>query len=107
MDTKTAHTPTPWMVSEGEKYPQTIFPANEHGGPRALCSIAWVSSWNNTANDAANAKFIIRSVNCHDELVNCLENLLKYIDDHDWRINSGRRHHKARAILVKSRGEII
>ncbi len=52
------HTAGPWVISASEKCRYTIFPGNEHGRPRALCSIAWVQSWNDTEDDEANARLI-------------------------------------------------
>jgi hypothetical protein len=49
------------MVSQNERKALAIFPANEKGRPRALCSIAFVQSWNDTADDMANARLIAAS----------------------------------------------
>jgi hypothetical protein len=57
-ETPTQHTPGPWIVSESERKCLAIFPGNDKDRPRALCSIAWVLSWNDTANDSANARLI-------------------------------------------------
>lgn len=100
------HTPAPWVVSESEKKCLAIFPGNEHGRPRALCSIAWVQSWNDTADDAANAAFICRAVNCHDELLDVLVRVMKEIE-HGGASGTALRAmtEDAHAAIAKARGQ--
>jgi hypothetical protein len=99
----TKHTPTPYFVSERDGVDINFIHPNkrEYMVARAFVGIK---------NDAeANAAFIVRACNCHDELVEALEKLL----DLDWQIlaqcdrdNSvNPRLAKARSALAKARGD--
>lgn len=65
------HTPTPWKVDDyvmsGEKY-RVFSPAD----PVAVASVA----------GKANAEFIVRAVNSHDELVEAIKNAIDSLPDH-------------------------
>ena len=56
--------------------------------------------------DEANAEFIVKAVNCHDELVEALESLLGYEDDPPPPGTYGYViYANARAALAKAKGE--
>lgn len=103
----TGHTPGPWVVSESEKKCLAIFPGNEHGRPRALCSIAWVQSWNDTADDAANARLIAAA----PDLLDAITNLMNGVDTGLVRVETpadetlANAFAKIRAAIAKARGK--
>jgi len=68
---KTKHTPTPWHVwSEDKGRRDDVYiagnPTGELGGMRKLAYM--VDTWTG-ANTEANAEFIVRACNAHDQLV--------------------------------------
>ena len=69
------HTPTPWAIeSSGEQ----IWSTTELGEKRAPIARMegwrqWLGQQNLTCEQRkANAAFIVKAVNCHDTMVNCL-----------------------------------
>ena len=67
-----AHTPTPWQVA--------------NGSPLLIgCDGFWIAGMMGLQGEIgeANARFIVRAVNCHDQLVEALENYMfaEEIDD--------------------------
>lgn len=74
------HTPTPWTLELEDTTYSNCFEVQAEGK-----TIAHVESWNGEDNDAqeeaeANAAFIVRAVNAHDNLVEALKNLRGNID---------------------------
>ena len=71
------HTPTPWKVIEKEGMwddKLDIMTAN---------NITRIASLSQTNNDIANAQFIVKAVNQHDELVSAVSQALSFIMDLD------------------------
>ena len=87
----TEPTPRPWVLSPQRKYIRRTL----HGYN--------IASVNDHCDEyEANARLIVHAVNCHDELVGALIDLLWEID------NNVREHHanvlrRARTILAKAR----
>ena len=99
------HTPTPWKVGVGPNKEIEIF------GPMRMNAHPILASLEHDPRDA-NAAFIIRAVNCHDELVNTLDESLdwlkacletvEYGDPPDW--HEVRAHMKTiDSVLAKAR----
>ena len=75
--TQVKHTPTPWKLYKDKNGARFI------QNPKELCTICWVGNeWTPGDWEAqANAQFIVKAVNCHDELfdvlVACKEELIQ------------------------------
>lgn len=65
MSEKQSHTPTPWVATE--KHIHTIH------GPGSGYNVGTLIS----EEDAA---FIVKAVNCHEELVKCLDEAYRYLE---------------------------
>lgn len=100
--TKSNHTPTPWHVIEGNK---SIYICNPKGTPIAELNLYIGDSGFITKdkNGIANADFIVRAVNCHDELVDVLNLLNKEVYLQDKTSNSTFK--RMQNILAKAKGE--
>lgn len=83
MKTQTAaHTPTPWKVSENENTPLTLNEYHRiHAGIDDICFVEKtdrdLSSEKYIEVDQANAAYIVRAVNAHEELLAALKNLVE------------------------------
>lgn len=102
--TKQSHTPTPWhtqrgeIVGNGDLVASTVFHGQELN-----------------ALDEANAAFIVRACNAHDELVDMAELLVRTLDYHISRDQKNGDEEGARLkmvtrnqvqiVLAKARGE--
>lgn len=71
--TRPAHTATPWVAEPGAKRGAWIKGATGEWSALA-CGDTDESA-------AANAALIVRAVNCHDELVKALEDVLSFMED--------------------------
>lgn len=69
------HTPTPWKVG-----PHTVILSNEGGYPTAIADIAIPIRGKGAdyAEQQANAAFIVRAVNAHEELLALLKEVHEY-----------------------------
>lgn len=67
------HTPTPWVYGDakGTLCAYRVVEPNERQR-----TIAFVAHTGSNAQDKSNAEFIVRACNCHDELVQALQDLL-------------------------------
>jgi len=65
------HTPTPWQRGNN-LFPDRIFDLKER-------EIAYCGGQNTSGT--ANAKHIVHCVNMHDELVEALDDMIKYLDN--------------------------
>jgi hypothetical protein len=96
----TEHTPTPWHrnIPPASKY-NTIFSGrNTH-------VLHLSSSGLDNKEIEANADFIVRAVNAHDDLVAALEAVIDYEDVMLPAGSYGEEvHNKARAALAKAKG---
>lgn len=76
----TKHTKTPWYISGSSEY-GTVF-----GGPASRLIVPHPAddvkpkNWNG-AEDTANRALIVRCVNAHDELVEALAALVRWMDE--------------------------
>lgn len=94
------HTKTPWRTG-GEQNPTIIY----DGDGWAVASTAVVHVRKNAKYEAdANAAFIVRACNAHDELVAALDWALSQIGD-DLDLDHQRAFDGAIAALAKARGE--
>lgn len=87
----TKHTPTPWLLGQDGKMNYTIY-ANEHN-PIAVTQSAVESAA--SGRSFRNAAFIVKAVNCHDDLVLALKNAMReasYLEDRGWK------HHALEAL---------
>lgn len=71
MNTEQPHTPTPWHIDDRKQY-----------GRDAKGKILFVTY--DGDEDEANAAFIVRAVNAHEDLIHAVENLL-------WKANQNQR----------------
>jgi hypothetical protein len=70
-ETKTAHTPTPWKVIKGDReHAFNIVHDSKNGGTAVVRDVL----------KEANAVFIVRAVNSHDNLINAIKLLLECVD---------------------------
>ena len=74
--TQSAHTPTPWMVAADGYISQKVKPDAE-GNPEGQT----IALMHNFSAKYANAAYIVKAVNCHDELVEAVDNLLDLLDE--------------------------
>lgn len=83
-----AHTPTPWMTQRcGELAPNDLMIVADLGkrpdGVQLISTVAKAMSIRQTPEDTkANAEFIVRCVNAHDELVAALKPLVAFYERH-------------------------
>lgn len=94
----TKHTPTPWEVNPRHKLIVQVIDDEEYG--RTIAECGYGSSLD--ADHEANAAFIVKAVNCHDDLVSALQNLIDrdLIKDKD-----GDHMQEILDILNKAKGE--
>lgn len=71
-----AHTPTPWGISygfnlgDGKRAVYVAGPDPKQIGIKLMTP--WIeSAWDGDTEAEANAEFIVRAANCHDDLVKC------------------------------------
>lgn len=94
------HTQIPWQHKAiTPKGTQAIFSE----GKRIATCYASYDCGQNKKSCAANAAFIIRAVNCHEELVAALKDVLTEMEVFDPRGN-GRFMENARTALAKAEG---
>lgn len=93
----TKHTPTPWFIEKDE--PDCIvFNAGDEVGDDDSQYI--------DANTPANAAFIVRSVTAHDDLVDALSELVRYVGAVCFADDAGvKAISNASRALRKARGE--
>ncbi len=118
MTTQTKHTATPWEYDEVETSCGRCFrigsreqldaPHKSRIVPSCACLYDDYGSGENTTK--ANAAFIVRAVNAHDELVAALEFVRPYVLEHERRnlceMGSGTTYSdKIDAALAKAHGE--
>lgn len=110
------HTPTPWAISFGFDPRMTgereVYVAPASGVPVGIkISTPWVEgAWQGDPEAEANARFIVRAVNCHDELLAALEGDIDWLDalsqmtiERDTVMVRILAH---RALIAKARGEV-
>lgn len=96
---KTQHTPVPWSIGgfqykdwrhSGEKSRGIIILANPNKNT-VPNTIAEILESNFNINFEANAEFIVRACNSHDQLLESCEQMLWILNDPSTQINGGRR----------------
>jgi hypothetical protein len=107
------HTPTPWIRADIEDYP---------GSATSICSVAepdrQICDITSSEDDI---DFVLRAVNCHDELVEALDKAASIMEDIAkgvkltgdnlalWALTTSvllpKECTKARAVLAKAKGE--
>lgn len=98
------HTPGPWFVDDELQIraPDELDPQDE---PWVVALVA-VGCGHPNDQDEANARFIVRAANCHDDLLEAAELALKVIDDDpsvdDWDAACDI----IRAAIAKARGTV-
>ncbi len=106
---KTQHTPTPWIVDE--RVGVTIL-AQKHINAIGLswkpevasCHLGIGLEWN---EQEANAEFICRAVNAHDDLVAALEDLIAARSDLSYSADKiASAYDFAAKALAKAKGEV-
>jgi hypothetical protein len=96
------HTPTPWHVANGSHIHDKPTEFDETGArigdtPNRIAAIEY--PYGDAEGKAFNAEYIVRAVNCHDELVRALDNLVYFHDRDDRPTNDPWR--VARELLTK------
>jgi hypothetical protein len=107
------HTPIPWYIEgeSGNPHEAYIIVGDKQGS-----TIAWTSnSFDDSSNeeyiseeDTANAQFIIRACNSHDELLEALESVLSFDVDEAisaWEDPSQQALAMAHKAIAKAKGE--
>lgn len=102
--TKQTHTPTPWGVdeiAEDEAGQETLGIYAEEGG--YVCGIHCGSDTQIDEQDQANVAFIVKAVNCHDELVKLLKEIHFAVErgDTDQYSSSGDWFNEVTRLLAK------
>lgn len=70
------HTPTPWKFSQTHAHTLTIRHAD--GGGEYVAEIRVGDTPELLLTDEANARFIVRAVNAHDDLLEALRDLIEW-----------------------------
>jgi hypothetical protein len=79
---ETKHTPTPWKAIRSSSF-WDIDPVNrKDGDPHSIGNVCSSDPDDSTGLQEANAAFIVKCVNAHDELVKALESALKNLRHH-------------------------
>jgi hypothetical protein len=107
------HSKTPWQVGEDDGFASCPFIPIEvdlEGGGSVVVAEVQPTGIDIDIDDEAraNAAFIVRAVNCHEELVKALSDLTTFADHYDMGDEPmlfGEALENARAILSKARGE--
>ena len=83
--TNTQHTPTPWYISETRLKTTIEIYIDGWGYTLADCDASHSSLADKVGIEEveANAAFIVKAVNCHDELLKALEGMLQIFLDVD------------------------
>lgn len=113
---ETKHTPTPWVnipQSNGSAMLAREYETGNQMNPKGLRLIGNIlARGNSLSEDEANAEFIVRSCNVHDELVAALYEILEgTIDRSHLHVDAHLRRTKAQIgniatrALAKARGE--
>jgi len=74
----TQHTPTPWKVLQAGDPSGVPRVTSDKGGVAVICVNRYMGEKGPSAEESANAAFIVRACNAHDELVAALT-LAKYV----------------------------
>jgi hypothetical protein len=96
--TSNKHTPLPWRFGDNVgKRPTWEYVEGQDG--QAICLIG------QTSDGEANAAFIVRACNAHEDLVAALSELVELLEDNqpDWYLKKHFNH--ARAALAKAEGK--
>lgn len=98
------HTPTPYKL---DHYCKTSITDTSEEGTIASCSSPTIGFKDESINEA-NAAFIVRACNAHEELVQVLEDLLKAedVDFNDTNIHPSSINGRAIRALAKAKGEV-
>ena len=111
MDIKQSkHTPAPWRIIDGDEIvsdgAKNSFWTNNVGDPAIVCKLGFdcydSEQYRNFDNYKANARHIVHCVNCHDELLEALENLLGGYTGY----KGGEYRRKAQKAITKAKGII-
>ncbi len=107
--TKSKHTPTPWTLDthkytdDGNKCRTFVIHGKDYAIGRIQGPFAVIGK---DAEKEANAAFIVRACNAHDELVRALETAETYFNEYAAETPaSAHTLHHVRAALAKAKGE--
>jgi hypothetical protein len=93
------HTELPWAVNPF----RAQIDAFVGGNPRAVCKMLWPTDERSEAETEANAAFIVKAVNAHEQLVKALEAWIKHfgpIEDNEML------HEDCRAVYAMTRAAL-
>lgn len=106
------HTPTPWVYDEVCRSVLSVLsdPNNEfyNYDPYSDTEIefTFICDFHNHPNKENNAAFIVKAVNCHDELLKALEGLANaYSFLPEAVTGEGTWHNHAMVVISKAKGE--
>ena len=108
----TKHTPTPWVVGGRAKLGASIAPGETPriwapDGAIADISIHRMLGDGTSKRELANANFIVRACNAHDDLVAALEGLTRFVEAVRCQVGMGpgqlKRFEAAKAALTKAK----
>jgi hypothetical protein len=95
------HTPGPWRVNSG--HGELWIESVKHG--RVICAFEKHRTGQYTEQDGANAEFIVRACNAHDELLAACEALISQYDAPGGPALT-EQVEAVRAAIAKARGEV-
>jgi hypothetical protein len=96
------HTKTPWAVNPFRAQIDA-FDGGRDGDPQAVCKMLWPTDARSEAETEANAAFIVKAVNAHEQLVKALEAWIKHfgpIEDNEML------HEDCRAVYAMTRAAL-
>ena len=103
---KTKHTTTPWVYHSGMVWKDgpDVFPQGDRDGVPIARMDRETDETVPTERDA-NAEFIVRAVNVHEELVEACRLLIAWDESHDNASLISTATSKARAAIAKAEGK--
>ena len=92
------HTPTPWMTNGGK----SLFAQSKQIALMRASNSGWLNNQPCASEEEANANaaYIVRAVNCHEELFQALKSVVDYLPEGD-----GQYVSHLRSIIAKAEGE--
>jgi len=98
---KPKHTPTPWYQHPTDNGDDCDTNTDISGGPEGHTLAHCYTGYHETYTAEANAAYIVKAVNCHEELFDALLSMVKELDSSGGR-PSIKCQLKAKAALVKA-----
>jgi hypothetical protein len=110
---KAEHTPIPYFVSVHDDNLDMVIRADSEYEP-IVCNVSVESSWSeaDVEQNAANAEFICRACNNHEQLIEALQNIAVNLgeeavkrNDHVWQRITDSKNRAEAALALAEKGE--